>query len=91
MNIYDFADAIEKNIVIIRYNNQDNRFLAMFERCEVSEGFVLIGEYGTGTNPIQAVNDYAKKLQGRKIVFDAYSDNRIEYDVPKNICSVTIL
>lgn len=84
MNIYEFADIIDKSIVITRYANQDGRFSAQFDCCETKHGACLCGEYGNGKTPQDAVNNYKNKIVGKTLVFHAMSeDYRQEYVAPK--------
>ena len=85
MNIYEFADVIDKEIIIRRYSNQNSRFMASFEGAETKENkssCILSGTYGDGKNPNEAINNYAKKIQGRILIFNAVGDKRQEYVVP---------
>ena len=85
MTIFEFADAINKEIVIRYYPNQNDRFSASFERCEISEPNILIGVYGDGKSPAGAIDDYLNKIRGQKIVFNAHGNNRQEFTVPKKL------
>lgn len=82
MNILEFADVIGKDIEIIYFSNQDGRFMAHFKHCETSDGCLLRGDHGNGKEAKLALNDYSSQISGEKIVFGAFSDNRIEYSVP---------
>lgn len=83
MTIYEFADIIGKELNIKRYPNQDERWIAQFEKCEISEGAILSGIYGTGKTPIGAIQDYTAKIRGKVLVFNSYSKERIEYTCPQ--------
>lgn len=83
MNIYEFADLIDKNIVIKRYPNQKGRFSAEFESCETKHGAFLCSESGDGENTQEALNDYKIKITGKTLVFNAMSNDRQEYVAPK--------
>jgi hypothetical protein len=84
MNIYEFADIINKNIIITRYANQNGRFSAHFDRCNIAQGDLLRGEYGDGKTPQEALNNYKNAIAGKTLVFNAMSDtNRQEYVAPK--------
>lgn len=86
LTIFDFADIIDKNIEITRFPNQNNRWIAKFDRGEIKEDCTLAGVYGTGANPVDAINDYIENIKGKKIVFNAMSEkNREEHMIPKNI------
>lgn len=84
MEIEKFTDIIGKNLKIIYYNNQD-RWVASFERGEIKKGGILVGEYGSGISPDIALSNYATRIRGKTIVFDAYSEHRQEYQVPKDL------
>lgn len=82
MTIYDFSDAIGKNLIITRYCNQGNRFSAHFEYCEVKDGSILRSEYGHGDTPTEAINDYKNKIVGKALVFSAMSPRCQVYRAP---------
>lgn len=81
MNIEEYADVIGKEIHITRYPNQDNRYMARFE-AEIKGDGVLIGKYGNGRTPTEAINSYVKKIKGQILVFNSYTDRRVELKVP---------
>lgn len=87
MNIEEFADVIGADLIIRRYANQDNRYMAEFEHCETTEkdSPVLAGEYGNGKTAHMAVLDYVQKIKGKILVFNAYSKDRKEFNAPKNL------
>ena len=86
MNILEYADVINTNIVITYCHNQDMRFSAYFESCEVKEGAALLSEYGDGTTPEAAIREYVTKIRGRRIIFHATrAAMRREFDVPKGL------
>ena len=84
MNIYEFADIIDKSIVVTRYANQDGRFSARFDSCDTKHGNCLYGEYGNGKTPQEAINNYKNKIIGKTLVFHATSEEYWnEYVAPK--------
>lgn len=85
MNIYEFADVIDETLEVIRFSNQNNRFMAHFKHCDVKQGSFLVGEHGNSNNnnPIDAINDYSREISNKTIVFEAYRNDRKEYAVPK--------
>ncbi len=87
MNIEEFADVIGADIVIRRHANQNNRYSAQFDNCEVTEkdSHILCGTYGDGKTAYAAVLDYAVKIRGMILVFGAYSKDRKEFNAPKNL------
>lgn len=60
-----------------------DRYYARFERCEEKGDGVLIGTYGNGHVPASAADDYARKISLKRLVFNAYGDDRREIDVPR--------
>lgn len=85
IHLQDFLDMIGADLNVKRYNNQNERWMAQIEGCEVKEGVILAGYYGTGTDPDDAILDYLDKIRGQKIVLRAYSKDRAEYNVPESI------
>lgn len=85
MTLEEFADIINVDINLTRYANQDNRWCASFESAEIMRGGCLLSTYGDGTTPQEAISEYTEIIAGQKIAVGAYTDNRREYTVPKNI------
>jgi len=85
MKLQEYCDTLNIEIRIIYYPNQDNRWSAAFNCCEVSEGSMLISQYGDGNSPDEAIREYINCIEGKKIVFNAGSDDSREYVVPKGI------
>lgn len=84
MTILEFADVIDQGIKIRYCPNQDGRFYATFESGEVKDGCCLVGSFGNGTSPSEAINEYANEIAGETIVFHARSkDMRKEFVAPK--------
>ena len=63
------------------------RFLASFEDSDVKDGSVLIGSYGNGNTPEEAIADYSCQIQDKLLVIDAYGPNRREIWVPSFIAT----
>jgi len=84
MDIIEFADVIDKQIIITYYPNQNERYSAQFDDCEVKKDCILESTHGNGSTPMEATNDYANQISNQKIVFNAYSQEyRQEYRVPQ--------
>jgi len=58
------------------------RWVASFQRCEVKGEGVLIGSYGNGNTPEEAIADYASKIRGEVLVVDAMTGSRREIPCP---------
>ena len=85
MNILEYADILNLQIVIRYYPNQKKRFCVSFENVEVKGDGVLIGQHGNGPSPKEAVDEYVRSIQGKIIVVNAYKNGRLEYEVPKDL------
>jgi hypothetical protein len=82
LNIYEFADEINKELIITRYAQQNGRFVADFEYAEIKDDGMLVSIYGEGQSPTEALNDYVDQISGRTLVFDAVGNERQEHLVP---------
>jgi len=59
------------------------RFYAQVADAEVKDGRCLVGCYGNGATPEDAIKDYAKEIELKTIVIGAFSPNRKEIEVPR--------
>ncbi len=72
----DLGDFADKHGLTMTVRERDldfpraGRFYASFDYVDVAEGGVLIGAYGNGPTPELAIEDYARKLQGKRVKFD---------------------
>lgn len=91
--IEDFADAHGLTMIIEERNALPKtevgfypKYLASFDKAEDKDdtsSTILTSTYGTGTIPDTAISDYAQKISGRVLVFNATSkENRIEIQCP---------
>ena len=87
MKLLDYCDTINVNIEMRYYHNQDKRFMAHFESTEVRTGAAgLLGEFGGGHTPEEAMKDYIEKIKGKKIIVCAMSKElRREFVVPDSL------
>lgn len=60
-----------------------SRYYASFKSAEVKDGPVLIGKYGNGKTPEEAIKEYAKEIDMKILVIDAFGPGRREIDVPR--------
>lgn len=58
------------------------RYYAIFDYCDVKEGPCLVGKFGNGGTPEEAVLDYAKEIAGERLVFRSGHDDRREIQCP---------
>lgn len=83
MNIHEFADIIDKSLIITRYPNQHGRFSAHFNGGEVRVNSCLASYYGNGFTPAEALNEYTQMIIGATLVFNATDpENRQTFVVP---------
>jgi len=83
MTIFEYADVVNLNIEIVRYHNQDGRFRAAFQDCDLKDGKFLQTVSGNGQSVNEAIVDYLKSIGGKTIVYMASSDKyRHEFIVP---------
>lgn len=48
----------------------------MYKDAEIKDGCFLVGTYGTGVDFETACDDYLSKIRGKRLVFNADSNNR---------------
>jgi len=86
INFYDYLDMIDCSLEVHRYANQNERWTAQIENCEVKEGVILMGVYGNADSPTKAISDYVKKIRGKRIVINAGSpEHRREFNMSEYI------
>jgi hypothetical protein len=57
-------------------------FYANFDHAEIQQGGFLIGAYGNGNTPEEAIENYARQISGLILIFNAYRDDRKEIRIP---------
>lgn len=88
MTIFELADIAKKDLQITYHNNQEMRFTASLKYSETKRGGMLVGSYGNGKTPNEAINNYVDDIKGKVLVFDAMSDKRREFGVPKTLIGI---
>ncbi len=64
-----------------------SRYYAHFKSAEAREGqHCLIGLFGNGSTPEEAIAKYARKISLRTLIIDAMSETRREIEVPRLVC-----
>lgn len=58
------------------------RFYAHFACCEVAERGMLVGVFGNGATPEDAIAEYGQRISGQRIVHRAGQPERKEISVP---------
>lgn len=60
-----------------------SRYSANFQHVEIMDRGMLESSFGNGNTPTDAVADYAKRIEGRRLVYKAYSlFERKEFEAP---------
>lgn len=84
--IQEFAD--QHNLVMEVHERPSSfknlgRFYATFKDCEVKGGSFLIGKFGDGETPEEAIADYAATISGETLVVDAFGKDRRIIKAPR--------
>ena len=88
MNIGELADIMGVHLIITRYDGQGGRCVASFERTEVKDGHLLVGTYGDGHTPYEAIRDYVDKIKGKWLIINAMDkEKRRGFGVPLALTS----
>lgn len=58
-----------------------DRWMARFQDTDVVDGSLLVGTCGNGPTQTEAMNDYAKKISGKKIAVDPFEQNGLRRDI----------
>lgn len=86
MTIYELADLLDVDLKVTRYPNQDGRWCAHIQGCEVLEGSMLVSKHGNGKTPELAIARYIEQIGGGRLVFAAaLPDKRREFVAPKGM------
>lgn len=56
-------------------------YQVQFKNCEVKQGGLLIGEYGSGETVEEAARNYIRQIAGETLVFDASGEGRKEIKI----------
>lgn len=87
MTIEEFAD---KHDLVMEIHERrtpigdPSRYYAHFKSAEAKEGTCcLVGLFGNGSTPEEAITNYAREISLRTIIINAMRDNRREIIVPR--------
>ena len=60
-----------------------DRFYARFSHLDLFDGVFIIGTFGNGNTPEEAIKDYARKLSGQRVLMNAFGNRKErEFRVP---------
>jgi hypothetical protein len=65
------------------WNTPDGKIATSFAKAEIKDGSFLVSDFGVGNTFEEALKNYANKISGKTLVFDAYTDHRREVFVWK--------
>lgn len=89
MNIYDFADTMNLTIEVrrrVNWNDMSSQWYAKFESVDVKRDIFLVGTFGNGATPEQAIRNYLDEIRGKQVVQYAGSkEMRREFVIPERI------
>jgi len=86
MKLTDWLDALNLELEIKRFPNQQERWIVNVPHSEIKGDGVLIGTYGDANSTRGAVCNYIKKIQSQVLVLNAGSSKtRREYTVPEEL------
>ncbi len=87
MTIEAFADAYNLTMEIHERRlpvGDPSRYYAHFKSAEAREGTCcLIGLFGNGSTPEEAIKNYAREINLRTLIIDAMRETRREITVPR--------
>ncbi len=88
--VKEILDFEKENNLTLIVNERPKHFnlptyYAFFENSEVLEGRFLCGKYGNGETIDEAILNYAKEIEGKKLIMNAYTGHRKEITCPKLI------
>ena len=85
LSILDFAKIINE-FLVVKFNPHLGIWQASMENGEIKQGKFLLGEWGAGSSCDAAIDDYAKLIRGKVLVFHAMSSKlRREFTVPSDM------
>ena len=82
MKLTDYANAINKDLKMTYYANQESPWRISIDGLEIMDEGLLVSRFGHGQTPDEAILDYSELLSGEFIVFNPYSQDRVEFTVP---------
>lgn len=85
--IEDFADQHNLTMVVTERSSEqatkNTKYFAHFEDCEVMRNNILVGSYGDGATPEDAIAAYAIEISEQQIAIGARTPARRNIQVPR--------
>lgn len=89
MTIGELADTVNEELEIIRFPQQEGRFMAHFPNMEIKDkldSIMLAGSFGNGKTPTEAINDYISQIRSKWGIFNAGgAEKRKEIFIPNTL------
>lgn len=87
MKVTEYCDILNLQIRLTYYPNQNGRWCATFENCEIKEheSSGMLSEHGNGKTPADAIANYVSLIRGKRLVVSAMSEERREYNIPAGL------
>jgi hypothetical protein len=63
----------------------DARYYASCKNLEIKDGGCLVGASRSGATPAAAAQAYCIRLQGERLVLNAYKSTRVEFEAPNEL------
>lgn len=84
LNKHDITITIKERPLFIteRLGHKPERYYASPGRVEVSEPGVLVGVYGNGSTPEEAIKDLARRWRGQLLIKNGWNEDREEFFAP---------
>jgi len=89
MNIQELSELLGQELKL-RFPDVNGKWFGSFSNGEVKEGGLLLGVCGRADTPGEAIDDYVRRIAGKKMVFDAGSDTRTEFNIPKDLAPLEV-
>lgn len=85
--ITDFEKEIGYELVVKQRSplTEHEKYYVSFETGEIMKGGCLISNTGNGNTIDEALLDYCKHISYKRMAFGAYTNNRVEIDIPQLI------
>jgi hypothetical protein len=77
---HDLELEVRERPVVV--NGRLDRWCCSFKDVEISEPGVLVSTSGNGDTIALAIADYAERLRGKRLVKNAWTPSRQEFDAP---------
>ena len=84
MKLLEYASLIRRRI-IIEYRPNSKDFMAHFFDTQMKNGKFMEFPAGYGDTPVYALNELAKRIRGKRLIFAPYTSAKAICEVPDNL------